>query len=82
MLLKSAGFTWGIIHRGTSLQIHTDKRSATVHLRHPPNLYDSRAHESACRGFRAVLEAAGAKQLEWEVTASEAELLGVDFRWG
>lgn len=81
LLLRSAGFTWGIIHRGTSLQVLAEKGRATVHLRHPDHLYDDWSHESACRGFVAVLEAAGARSVEREKLESRAEMLSATLRW-
>ncbi|MEZ4371839.1 MAG: hypothetical protein R3B07_13480 [Polyangiaceae bacterium] len=58
LLLRGAKAGWGLLHRGVHLTLHAEKERARLVLTHPPNLYNSLAHESAAWGFRAVVEAA------------------------
>lgn len=81
MLLRGAKAGWGLLHRGVHLTLQADSGRARVVLTHPPNLYNRLAHESAARGFCAVVEAAHGRAVTAELEQSLPSGTSLMLRW-
>lgn len=83
-IFKSAGRRWENFHRGTTLEIEYDMDDATWArgtLGYPQNLQTPLTVEMLTQGLRAALEAAGAKDIEWEIESVTPTAASMFSRW-
>jgi len=81
ILLRGAALSWGLLHRGVTLHVDAQSRAARLTVNHPPYLWTALAHESAARGFRAVLEAARGKDIVARVVSSKPTRADFKLEW-
>lgn len=68
LLLRGAGLSWTMIHRGVDITVQHDENEATIRATHPAHLWSEFVHRSTTTGFRAVLESSKGDNVRVELT--------------
>jgi len=71
LLLRGAGLSWTMIHRGVEIEVAHEDHRATIVAIHPRHLWTEFVHRSTTTGFRAVLESSRGQNVRVELVSVE-----------
>lgn len=84
LLLRGAQWRWGQLHKGVELKavLHDDRRSGTITLSYPSNLFSHEFVRGIGAGIKALLEANRTTSIEHEVTSYSSTHAVIEGSWG
>ncbi len=80
-VIKGGARRWGALHKGVTLRIAVDGKSATLRLAFPENLLDRFVCTAYATAFQAALELSGGKGSSCALRAYEPTLATFEGRW-
>jgi hypothetical protein len=82
LIVRGAESRWNAFHRGIRLSAEMrGEKGGTVRLVYPTNLYSPLMARAYTMAFRAAIEAAGGKSVEFAVTAYSPTVAEFEGRW-
>lgn len=81
VFLRGAARIHAMFQQGTDVKLRIERGRVRLRLSHPPYLHMGHNHLSNVAVFHAVLEAAGAKGVRGEMSASEPTYADYQFSW-